>query len=152
MLIARLIVGGIYVWFGINKVVDPVAFLKALREYEILPLSPPHWMNLTVIVLPWVEILCGALLIVGAMLRAAGVLLLGMTVVFTAAIAFRGLAETNALGIPFCDVGFDCGCGIGHVQVCDKLLENLGLIVLSVVVVLSRSRRLSLEGTRAATA
>ena len=140
MLAARLLVGGVYVWFGVNKVVDPVGFLKALREYDVLPSSPPHWLNLTVIVLPWLEIVCSVLLLVGAWLRAAGSLLLVMTVVFTVALSARAIGEASHQGIGVCDVNFDCGCGIGHVWFCSKLVENLVLLLLACVVVRSRSR------------
>lgn len=145
MLVARLVVGIVYLWLGAQKVGDPVAFLKALRDYDLLPLTPPQWMNGTVVVLPWIEIVCGVLLLVGAWLRAAGSLLLLMTVVFTVVIAMRGFEEAARQGLALCAVHFDCGCGTGEVALCRKVLENLGLILLSIVVVSSRSRALSVE-------
>ena len=45
----------------------------------------------------------------------------------------------------FCSVNFDCGCGTGVVFVCDKLAENCGLLLLSVVAIVSRSRRFCLS-------
>lgn len=146
MLVARLVLGGVYVWFGWNKVVEPVAFLKALRDYDLLPVAPPQALNLTVVVLPWIEILCGGLLLVGAWLRAAGALLLGLTAVFTVALTLRAGELAEAAGLGLCAVRFDCGCGVGEVWFCPKLAENVGLLALAVVAVVSRSRRLSVEG------
>lgn len=146
LLLARLLVGGVYVWYGVNKVREPVAFLKALHGYGILPVEPPHSLNLTVVVLPWIEILCGALLLAGAWLRAAGTLLCAMTVVFTVAVALHASGLAAARGISLCGVRFDCGCGVGEVWFCAKLAENLGLIALSAVAVASRSRRWTFEG------
>ncbi|MCC6671770.1 MAG: DoxX family protein [Planctomycetes bacterium] len=150
LLVARLVVGGVYVWYGVNKVREPVAFLKALHGYGILPVEPPHPLNLTVVVLPWIEILCGALLLAGAWLRAAGVLLCAMTVVFTVAVALHASGLAAAQGLSLCAVRFDCGCGIGEVWVCPKLAENLALIALAGVAAGSRSRRWTLEGLRTA--
>jgi uncharacterized membrane protein YphA (DoxX/SURF4 family) len=139
-LLGRAVVGGVYVWYGWNKVLDPVGFLKALRAYDLLPLEPPQLLNLTVVVLPFVEIVCGLLLLAGAWLRAAGGLLLGLTLVFTAAVAVRAASIAGAEGIGLCAVVFDCGCGVGEVAFCSKLVENLGLILLAILVLGSRSR------------
>lgn len=146
MLVARLVLGGIYVWYGAHKVAAPVDFLKALRGYRFFPPSQPQWMNLTVVVLPWVEILCGLLLLLGMWLRPAGLLLLLLTAAFTAAVTARAVDEAQALALPLCAVRFDCGCGVGVVAFCAKLPENLALCLLALVVACSRSRVLALEG------
>lgn len=148
LLLARLAVGGVYVWYGINKVREPVPFLKALHAYDMLPARPPYWLNLTVVVMPWIEILCGALLLLGIWLRTSATILLLMTVVFTAAVAARASALAAAGQLPLCDVKFDCGCGVGDVWFCSKLAENVGLIALSALAVWSRSRALTLGRER----
>ncbi|MBK8976693.1 MAG: DoxX family protein [Planctomycetes bacterium] len=148
MLVARLAVGGVFVWYGVNKVRAPVAFLKALREYDLLPTEPPWYLTLTAIVLPWLEIVAGALVLLGAQLRAAGGLLLAATLVFTAAIAVRGAALAASGSVPLCDVAFDCGCGVGEVRVCWKLAENVLLLFLVALVTFSSSRLFAVGGPR----
>lgn len=152
LLLARLAVGGVYVWYGVNKVREPAAFMKALHGYAMLPVSPPYYLNLTVVVLPWIEILCGLLLLLGIWLRTAAVLLFAMTVVFTAAVALRASAIADAQGLPLCGVRFDCGCGVGEVWFCSKLAENAVLIALAAIAVWSRSRRWTLLRARPAPA
>jgi len=52
LLIARLVVGGLFVWMGYKKVLEPVEFLKQIRMYQALPESPPYFLNLSAVVLP----------------------------------------------------------------------------------------------------
>ena len=132
--VVRWLLGLVFLWFGAHKVLHPVEFLKALREYDMLPTSPPQLLNLTVVVLPWIEIVCGLLLLLGAWLRATGALLLALTVVFTVAIAVRAFAAAGRLDVALCAVSFDCGCGQGVVFACNKLFENVGLIALCALV------------------
>jgi uncharacterized membrane protein YphA (DoxX/SURF4 family) len=61
ILIARLILGGIFVYASIDKILHPAAFAEAVYNYQILPDS---LINLTAIVLPWLELVLGSLLII----------------------------------------------------------------------------------------
>lgn len=54
----------------------------------------------------------------------------------------RALAITAAAGIPFCAVKFDCGCGAGEVFICNKLVENSVLLLLSAWLLGGRGRQL----------
>lgn len=146
LLLARLCVGGIYVSYGIDKVRHPIAFLKAVHGYDMLPLSPPQLLNVTVVVLPWFEILCGSLLLLGFWRRTIAVLLCGLTLFFTVAVAMRGATLAEAQQLPWCGVRFDCGCGGGEVWLCSKLAENTALIVLAALAAWSRSQRWCLDG------
>jgi len=77
--------------------------------------------------------------------RGAALLVLVMLLVFTPAIASRGLELQRAEGAAFCDIAFDCGCGTGVVNVCSKLAQNTGLIVLALIALLVPPRRLALR-------
>ena len=131
---------------GLIELSDPVDFLKLIREYEMVPENVPVLMNSLAAVLPWVEVLCGLLLIVGVAVRGSALLLVVMLIGFTAVLAVRALGIYHSQFIPFCDVKFDCGCGAGEVYICRKLPENIGLCLLAVVTLLSRSRRFCLWG------
>jgi uncharacterized membrane protein YphA (DoxX/SURF4 family) len=65
ILAARLILGGVFVFASINKVLHPEAFAEAVYNYQILP---NNLINLTAIVLPWLELVLGSLLIIGVWL------------------------------------------------------------------------------------
>ena len=145
MLLARLIVGGDFIVMAVHKIAEPVEFLKQIREYHLLPDWTPYFINMTAIAMPWVEILCGILLIIGFRLRGAAALALLMLTAFTIAILIRAAGVYNEGGIALCDIKFDCGCGAGVIRTCLKVPQNLGLMVLALVATLSRSRRLAIE-------
>jgi uncharacterized membrane protein YphA (DoxX/SURF4 family) len=141
LLVARVAVGLAFVVMGASKVSDPVAFLKALREYDMFPPGQPWLMNVTAAALPFAEILCGALLLAGLAVRGTAALLLALLAVFTCAIYLRAAALADAGPSPLCAIAFDCGCGSGVQNACRKLAENGVLIALCVVALASRSRR-----------
>lgn len=174
LLIARLVLGGMFVWMGaaktgapevvlkkagvqdspaVNRVLDsglielggPVHFLKLIREYDMFP--PQLWwlLNFTAVVMPWVEVACGLLLILGVALRGASLTLLGLLVMFTIMVTLRALHIHETQDTPFCAIRFNCGCGGGDVLACHKIPENLGLIALSLIVLISRANRFCLK-------
>lgn len=145
LLIARLLLGGFFIWMGAAKVADPVAFLKQIHLYDMLPESPAVFLNGTAIVLPWLEILSGIALILGVFLRGAAAIIAIMLAVFTPAILLRALTIVRTEGTPFMDVAFDCGCGTGEVIIWKKLLGNAALFIVALYAMLSRSRRFCLD-------
>jgi len=144
LLIARIVVGVVFIYMGVNKLSDPVTFLKLTRQYHIVPDSPPIFLNTIAIVLPWLEVITGAALILGLFIRGAAATILLMLVVFTPMILKRAL-EIQQPGQSFFDIKFDCGCGGGEVVTWQKLLENVGLFLLAGIALLSRSRRFCAE-------
>lgn len=141
---ARVLVGGVFLALAPGKIVDPVAFLKAIHEYQAVPEHWPFVLNLAAVVLPWLELLGGAFLILGVLRRGTAAVLAASLFLFSAAILFRGLAIHAEQGISFCAVAFDCGCGTGVVPVCRKLLENSTLLALALVLATARPDRLTL--------
>ena len=148
LLLARLVIGGFFIYMGVGKILDPIAFLKQVNLYEMLPQSPPHLLNGTAILLPWLEVVCGLALILGVYLRGAGTMIALMLMVFTPAIFLRAWGIHSTEGTPFMKIAFDCGCGTGEVIIWQKLLANTGLLLGSLVTVFSASRRFCLRGGR----
>jgi len=108
---------------------DPVTFLKLIREYEMVGNSV--LLNSIASALPWFEVFCGVLLLTGVAVRGSALVLLGMLIPFTLIVLKRALAIASAEGIFFCAVKFNCGCGGGDVLICQKLIENTGLMLLA---------------------
>jgi uncharacterized membrane protein YphA (DoxX/SURF4 family) len=120
--------GAAMVWFGLQKLGDPVAFLKAIHEYGIVPTGWPGVLNFLAVWIPALEVLGGLALVAGLARRPVAAVLSAMLVVFTALVAWRARGIHLEAGGSFCDVAFDCGCGTGEVFICTKLLEN-GLLL-----------------------
>ena len=146
LLIARILLGALFIYMGIEKALNPGDFMKMVREYHMVPEHPPIMLNSIAAVLPWLEVFCGLLLIAGVALRGTALLLLAMLVGFTIVVALRALDIYHTGHLPFCAIKFDCGCGTGEEWICHKVPKNLGLCLLSVIILVSASRRFCLRG------
>lgn len=145
LLFSRVVVGVMFGYLGMVKVLDPVAFLKVLREYDIT--SNFLALNFIAGVLPWLEVLCAICLIAGIGVRGVGALLAVMLVGFTAALISRAIGIQHETGMAICAIEFDCGCGGGPVPLCRKLVENAILFGLCCLVTLGSSHRWCLRST-----
>lgn len=97
VLVIRYALAAVFIYAALGKIIDPAGFAKEIDNYRILPWLP---VSLLAATLPWVELGCGALLIVGRWLRPAALILIALNVVFIFAMAsalLRGLS-------------IDCGC------------------------------------------
>ena len=93
----RLVVGGMFIWAGVTKIIDPLGFAQNIANYRVFPEGISFFLAL---VLPWIEVICGVFLILGIFLSASALLLSGFLVVFLVLIA-----ATLIRGIDI-----DCGC------------------------------------------
>jgi putative oxidoreductase len=129
-----MIVGGIFIYAGAIKALDPIRFASDIDNYKILPWAIGVRLAFY---LPWLEILCGLALIVRHLYRGGLSILTALASIFiiaTIAAKIRGLDIT-------------CGC-FGHASknwsftahlaldlsllaalialcICDRLRENL---------------------------
>jgi uncharacterized membrane protein YphA (DoxX/SURF4 family) len=90
-LAARLALAGIFIYASIDKIAHPASFAKDVYNYQILP---DALINLTALVLPWLELFLGLCLLAGLWLPGAVLTANGLLVVFLAAFIFnmaRGL-------------------------------------------------------------
>jgi len=96
-LLARLVVGGVWLVAGAVKVTDPATSVASVRAYELLPgslVAPVGYL------LPALEIVVGAALVLGVLTRGAAVLSALMLAAFVVGISW---AWSQGLTI-------DCGC------------------------------------------
>ena len=98
--IVDVIIGGIFIYAGAIKVLDPVQFAIDIDNYKILPW--PISVGLA-FYLPWLEILCGLALILRRLYLGGLSILTGLVAVF--------LVATTAAKIRGLDI--TCGC-FGH--------------------------------------
>jgi uncharacterized membrane protein YphA (DoxX/SURF4 family) len=136
--LARWLLGGLFIYMGCRKALHPDLFHELLHEYQMV--QNPLALNFIAITLPWVEVFCGMLLLAGIAVRGTALLLAGMLAVFTAVVFHRALGVQAAQAIPFCAVKFDCGCGGGPEFICAKLPENIGMFLLAVWLLAGRGR------------
>lgn len=90
-ILLRLFLGGVFIYASIDKIMNPDAFAKAVYNYRIMP---DNLVNMTALVLPWLELILGLCLITGILLPGASVTCTVLLTVFIGALAFnqiRGL-------------------------------------------------------------
>lgn len=90
-MLTRWILGGVFIYASVDKILNPLAFAEAVHNYQILP---GGLINLTAILLPWIELLVGISLITGVWLQGSVALATGLMGVFFATLLFnvaRGL-------------------------------------------------------------
>src|SRR5213595_1593527 len=114
--IVALIIGGIFIYAGVLKAMDPVGFANDIDNYKILPwaISVPFAFYL-----PWLEILCGWAVILGLLHRGGLLILTALVSIFIAASV---ISKVRGLDIT-------CGC-FGHTS---KYLSFFGHLALDFV-------------------
>lgn len=142
-ILVRWVLGILFIQMGLAKALEPVEFLKLVRQYELTD----HYLLLNSIAaaLPWFEVICGVLLVLGVAVRANALILIGMLVPFTFVVIQRALGIAAAQDLAFCAVKFDCGCGTGEVYICRKIVENAALMIGSLWLLRGFGRQLSLR-------
>ena len=144
-LLARMVLGGLFIYMGVSKALHPVEFLKLVRQYDLT--HTPLLLNSIAAGLPWFEVFCGLLLVAGVAVRGAALMLVAMLVPFTIVVLNRAMGLHETSGLPFCAIKFDCGCGAGEVLICRKLAENTLLTFASLFLVAWREHRCALRSS-----
>lgn len=93
----QIALGAIFVIAAVPKIADPPSFAHMIFNYRLVPSS---LINLSALVMPWVELLAGLALILGAWKAAARTVIGILLAVFIIAISI------NLFG----DNAIDCGC------------------------------------------
>ena len=65
-LISRFILGIVFIYASLDKIIDPVSFSDNIDNYHV---SPVAINNLVALILPWVELIIGLGLITGIFLK-----------------------------------------------------------------------------------
>ena len=126
----RLVLGGLFVYAGAVKVLEPLAFAQNVRNYQLVGQSLSF---VAAIILPWLEILAGLALILGVWTRGAALVVTGLLVFFIVL-----TAVTMARGL---DV--DCGCfgSLSRKSGWSVVLEDLGMLALGLALLIAPKKR-----------
>jgi len=95
----EVVLGGLFIYAGLQKLLHPYEFAEAVLAYRLLPES---LVGGVAAVLPWLEIAAGLTLAVGLKRRSGLLLLTGLLAAFLVVIFV-----TMARGLKI-----DCGCGL----------------------------------------
>lgn len=87
----RIILGCIFLWASYDKILEPESFLVIVSNYRILP---DVLANPVAFVLPWVEAVCGIMLVTGYMVKGSALIVNLLMIIFILALlisSFRGI-------------------------------------------------------------
>ncbi len=132
--LVRILLGGLFVWSGVSKLLDPLFFAFALKAFH-LGLSDAAVSRLAFII-PWLEALAGAVLALGFWTRASAVMVLALLLGFS----------TGIISLLVRGMDVRCPCFGATELVCEgplgvcHLIRNAILIALAIFVA-TRPRR-----------
>ena len=87
----RVILGSLFLYAGIAKIVDPMGFALSIYNYKLLPES---LINVAAILLPWLEVMVGGSLLLGIGTAGGALLAAALFSIFSGALTInliRGL-------------------------------------------------------------
>lgn len=121
--IFRLLLGLVFVYASYDKILHPQAFALGVYNYQLLPDAA---VNMTALILPWLELLLGLCLLFGVFLPGATVTGTALLVVFLGALVLNQLR------------GLDIHCGCFSTEMKEgpagvgTILRDLGFLAGSV--------------------
>jgi uncharacterized membrane protein YphA (DoxX/SURF4 family) len=134
-LACRLAIGAIFIYGSLDKIAHPALFAKTVYYYRSLP----AWLvNIFSLCLPWVELVCGVLLVLGLYVRECALILILCFFSFTVGM---GLAILR-------DIDIHCGCfsTTGGAKVSWLLIiRDLSLVLLPIQLLLVRANHYNLS-------
>jgi putative oxidoreductase len=93
----RLYIGAIFIYASMYKINYAGEFAETIASYQLAP----YWaVNLLALTMPWLELICGLLLVVGFRSKSAAVIIAALLVLFSGAIGISLIR----------DLPIGCGC------------------------------------------
>lgn len=138
VVVSRLVVGGVFVFAGVTKIMEPIEdFIAIARGWDIVPDPLLTWY---ITALPWVEITFGMLLILGAFLRISSSII-GLTIVSFLIGIIVNMIRGRTLD--------ECGCFGGGFEFGDTfsqlLWRDLFLMAVTLILIFTRQTWLSVD-------
>ncbi|MCF8126579.1 MAG: DoxX family protein [Desulfotignum sp.] len=87
----RLVMGCVFIYASVDKIIHPDLFAEAVYNYQVLP---GYLVNLTALILPWLELTLGTCLLINRRMAGASALAAMLMALFVGMIIFnlaRGL-------------------------------------------------------------
>jgi uncharacterized membrane protein YphA (DoxX/SURF4 family) len=128
----RVILGGLFVFAGVMKLLKPMDFAQAIEAFKLMPEKAEHLTVLATFVMPWLEIITGGFLVIGLWARSAALVISALLVVFIGMIAsvlVRGLDVNCGC---FGKFEYPCTGPMGWCQIIrDLVMLGMGAVVVA---------------------
>jgi len=123
LLLVRIILSLVFIFAGIEKITNPAGFSDSIGYYKLFP---SLLVNLSAIIIPWIELITGILLLLGISVKENAAIITTLLIIFTLAIIISLIRGLN----------IDCGCfgtAFGEKIGLLKVTENILLIICGVM-------------------
>jgi arsenate reductase len=131
LLVLRLFLGLVFIYASWDKILHPAQFAQAVYNYKILPLP---MVNIFAIILPWIELIAGAFLILGVFTRGSALIITSLLFIFIIA----GVISVSR------NLDITCGCfdpaGSRRVGV-NLIIEDSALLLVSIWVMITSMKK-----------
>ena len=126
VILCRIVLGGVFIYASLDKIMHPEEFAKAIGNYHVLPFGLENLLALT---LPWLELLAGVALITGVMVDGAAIMVIIMNIVFIFAIS-QALARGISIECGCFSVATEGGDNIGL----QTIIRDIGYLIMGFIV------------------
>jgi putative oxidoreductase len=121
--VTRIYLALVFLISGLEKINDLSSFAQSIENYRILPI---YLVNIVAIIVPWLEVIAGAFLLLGIYIKENSVIILLLLSIFTLGVLSAILRNLD----------IDCGCqgtSSGQKVGLLKILENISLLVVAIL-------------------
>ena len=136
----KLFLGIVFIISSATKIPNPEKFAEAIAAYRIVP---EIFLPAMSFVIPWIQLLCGALLVCDIYVKSSSLILSGLLTVYTLAIVS---AVARGLDI-------DCGCfdlliEMGEKVGIEAILRDIFFLLLSLILFFFDKNDISVYGLK----
>ncbi len=132
LLILRLVIGGVFLYATLDKLFNQEAFARAIYNYKFLP---GIFINVFAIIIPYLELVCAVLLIMGIFKRGSSFIIIILLIIFIIA-----LSQAYAKGLDI-----SCGCfsleTVGQKDdILQRIIEDILLLIASIIIFIKSNK------------
>lgn len=133
----RLIIGGIFVFASIDKLMNQEGFSRAIYNYKFFP---DIFINISAIIIPYIELFSGLLLILGIFKRGSSFIIMSLLIVFIISLTqayFKGL-------------DINCGCfsleTVGQKSdILLRIIEDIIFLIITILIFIKSKKIINKE-------
>ncbi|MDQ3020152.1 MAG: DoxX family membrane protein [Bacteroidota bacterium] len=126
LLVLRLIVGAVFIYASLDKLMNQEEFSKAIYNYKFLP---GIFINIFAIVIPYIELISGLLLIIGIYKRGSSFIISFLLIVFIIA-----LGQAAARGLDINCACFSLETVNQKSDIWLRIIEDILLLIASIII------------------